>query len=55
MGKAPGSLKPFSKLCVAELREELRQRDEYNLDCPKRELQDQLELCLRVFSECHPS
>jgi len=47
VGKAPGSLKLFSKLRVAELKEELRRRGEYNLDCPKHELQDQLDTRLK--------
>lgn len=47
LGKTPGSLKPFEKLKLADLKEELRLRGQYNLDRCKPELQEELTTSLK--------
>ena len=47
LGKTPGSLKPFEKLKLADLKEELRLRGQYNLDRCKPELQEELTTLLK--------
>ena len=47
LGKTLGSLKPFEKLKLADLKEELRLRGHYNLDRCKPELQEELTTLLK--------